>query len=42
MSGDHVVVAPPLIVSETEIKEILDLFEKALEETGRRLGILQP
>lgn len=40
MSGDHVVVAPPLIVSETEIEEILDLFEKALEETGRRLGIL--
>jgi len=33
MSGDHVLVAPPLIISESEVDEILFMFEKALEQT---------
>lgn len=37
MSGDHVLVAPPLIISESEVDEILGLFEKALEQTLTRI-----
>ncbi len=37
MSGDHVLLAPPLIISETEVSEILVLFERALEKTVIRL-----
>ena len=37
MSGDHVLVAPPLIVSESEVDEILVMFEKALEQTVKRI-----
>ncbi len=38
MSGDHVLIAPPLIISEAEIDEILVRFESALEQTVTRLG----
>lgn len=37
MSGDHVLVAPPLIISESEVDEILVMFEKALEQTLKRI-----
>ncbi len=37
MSGDHVLVAPPLIISEAEVEEILARFESALEHTVTRL-----
>ena len=37
MSGDHVLVAPPLIISESEVDEILAMFEKALEQTVKRI-----
>ena len=38
MSGDHVLVAPPLIVSESEVDEILNRFEKAMEKTSQQLN----
>jgi adenosylmethionine-8-amino-7-oxononanoate aminotransferase len=38
MSGDHVLIAPPLIISEADVNEILDRFERALEATVTRLG----
>jgi adenosylmethionine-8-amino-7-oxononanoate aminotransferase len=37
MFGDHVLVAPPLIISESEVAEILAMFEKALEQTVKRI-----
>lgn len=37
MSGDHVLVAPPLIISESEVDEILLMFEKVLEQTVKRI-----
>jgi adenosylmethionine-8-amino-7-oxononanoate aminotransferase len=38
LSGDHVLVAPPLIISEEQVDEILVRFERALEQTVTRLG----
>ncbi len=40
MSGDHVLVAPPLIISESEVDEILAMFENALEQTVKRIETL--
>lgn len=40
LSGDHVLVAPPLIVTASEVDEILARFEKALETTTRQLKAL--
>jgi adenosylmethionine-8-amino-7-oxononanoate aminotransferase len=37
MSGDHVLIAPPLIIVEKEVDEILVRFERALEQTVARL-----
>jgi len=37
LSGDHVLVAPPLIVSETDVGKILDRLEQALIRTTNRL-----
>jgi adenosylmethionine-8-amino-7-oxononanoate aminotransferase len=33
LSGDHVLVAPPLIVTEAEVHEILDRLDRALKRT---------
>jgi adenosylmethionine-8-amino-7-oxononanoate aminotransferase len=38
MSGDHVLVAPPLIVSDSEVDEILNRFADALKRTTEKLG----
>ena len=38
ISGDHVIIAPPLIVSEAEVNEIIVRFEGALEQTITRLA----
>ena len=35
LSGDSVCFAPPLIITEAEIDEILERFGRALEDTGR-------
>ena len=40
MSGDHVLVAPPLIISESEVDEILAMFENALEQTVKQIKAL--
>jgi adenosylmethionine-8-amino-7-oxononanoate aminotransferase len=37
ISGDHVLIAPPLIISKAEVNEILDRFERALEQTVTQL-----
>jgi len=37
MSGDHVLIAPPLIIVEKEVDELLVRFERALEQTVARL-----
>ena len=37
MSGDHVLIAPPLIVSASEVDDILAMFEKALVQTLKRI-----
>jgi 4-aminobutyrate aminotransferase-like enzyme len=37
ISGDHVLIAPPLTISEAEVNEILDRFESALAMTVTRL-----
>jgi len=39
IAGDHVLVAPPLIVTESDVDEILFRFSKALLSTAERLGI---
>ena len=41
ITGDHVMIAPPLIVSEAEVDEILNRFEAALEQTITRLADCQ-
>jgi adenosylmethionine-8-amino-7-oxononanoate aminotransferase len=38
ISGDHVLIAPPLIISEADVNEILDRFERSLEQTVARLS----
>ncbi len=35
--GDSLVMAPPLIITETEIRELLERFNNALEETSDEL-----
>ena len=40
MSGDHVLVAPPLIISESDVDEILAMFENALKQTVKRIETL--
>jgi adenosylmethionine-8-amino-7-oxononanoate aminotransferase len=37
-SGDAIVVAPPLIISETEIKELVARLREALLDVGRVLN----
>lgn len=37
LSGDHVLVAPPLIIKETEVDELLDRLDRSLEEASTRL-----
>ncbi len=36
--GDHVLVAPPLIINEKQIGELLDKLERALKRTSRYLA----
>jgi adenosylmethionine-8-amino-7-oxononanoate aminotransferase len=38
MVGDHVMIAPPLIISASEVDEVLQRFEHALELLRTRLG----
>jgi adenosylmethionine-8-amino-7-oxononanoate aminotransferase len=38
LSGDHVVVAPPLIVTEAEVAEILRRLDRALGRVAMKLG----
>ena len=40
MSGDHVLIAPPLIVTESEVDDILARFESALAQTAQRINEL--
>ncbi len=37
LRGDHIMVAPPLIVTRKEIKELLELLDRALARTEARL-----
>ena len=38
-TGDIIALSPPLIISETEIEEMLARFKRALDDTARELGI---
>jgi adenosylmethionine-8-amino-7-oxononanoate aminotransferase len=35
--GDHIIIAPPLIINESEIDEIVSILEKALVKTNNQL-----
>ena len=37
LSGDHVLVAPPLIVQEAEVHEIVERLDRALKKTAEKL-----
>lgn len=39
VSGDLVMIAPPFIISEDEIEELVSLFKKALSRTLKRLEV---
>lgn len=38
VAGDHVLIAPPLIINEGQVEEILVLLDRALARAGARLG----
>ncbi|MEE4314462.1 MAG: aminotransferase class III-fold pyridoxal phosphate-dependent enzyme, partial [Desulfofustis sp.] len=38
LSGDHILVAPPLIIKETEVDELLDRLDRSLDEASTRLA----
>jgi adenosylmethionine-8-amino-7-oxononanoate aminotransferase len=39
LKGDHIMVAPPLISTRKEIRELLALLERALERTQAKLPV---
>jgi len=38
--GDTMIIAPPLIISESEIDELIDKTTKTLDETNRHISSL--
>ena len=38
LSGDHVLVAPPLIIDEDEVDDLLERLDRTLARCGERLG----
>ncbi|MBE0584901.1 MAG: aspartate aminotransferase family protein [Desulfofustis sp.] len=38
LSGDHILVAPPLIIREAELDELLDRLDRSLDEASTRLA----
>ena len=36
-SGDHILIAPPFIISEKEIEELVDILKETVDELDRRL-----
>ena len=39
ISGDHVLLAPPFIISEPEIEELVSLLDASIAETSQELGL---
>ena len=37
LEGDHVLVSPPLVINEADIKELVKRLDRSLKEAARRL-----
>ena len=38
MKGDHVMLAPPFIISQSEVEQLVDILDKSLSEVIGALG----
>jgi adenosylmethionine-8-amino-7-oxononanoate aminotransferase len=38
LAGDHVLIAPPLVINEEQVDELIELFDTTLEELGSLLA----